>query len=1061
MIRIYELAKEIGTDSNRIIEFLGGDRKPASGIDDETAKRVREKFAPVKKEEKKVSKEMSENPEKKIGAPEKKETAVRKEPAKAPEKKPLPERPKAPQGEAPKKKKPVLLFRPENASKNNTFMKNQGSSTASSQKAPGRTAPDDRRNPARPQGKPVRPNPQTPPERRVIRPNVPTTAEQYRDYVKEETARPVRPRPKKEELPESAPAPVAEIPEVQPVIETPVTVPEETIIQPVAENIPAAEPVQETKKPETIEKTEKTEQPEDTEQQPVREKVKPERPKAERPKTEKPAPEKAPVRSIFDRNMGPLRNVYKEREEKEAKAREQRQLEGTDRQGQRPTGERRRPDGQRSTFTQRRDGTGRPAQGLQGGARQGQGTGRTGQQGQGRPAQGQNRGLFGQKTGGQTSGRFTKDQRGSAPSESAVPSKNDSRKRNNANGKTIDKQRQDRDRTGKKAENFKNLSKTTNQKNQKPQQPKKEEEVIKMITLPDVITLKELAEKMKMKPADIIKKQFLQGKMLTVNSEIPYEEAEEIAIGYDILCDHEVQVDVIEELLREDEEDEKLMVKRPPVVCVMGHVDHGKTSLLDAIRSTNVTSREAGGITQHIGAYMVECNGEKITFLDTPGHEAFTAMRMRGAQATDIAILVVAADDGVMPQTVEAINHAKAAGVDVIVAVNKIDKPAANVDRVKQELSEYELVPEDWGGSTIFVPVSAKTHENIDSLLEMILLLTEVKELKANPNREMRGIVIEAKLDKGRGPVATVLVQKGTLKVGDFVSAGSFYGRVRAMLDADGNAMKSATPSTPVEILGLNGVPNAGEVAIGHKNERDARSYAETFIAEEKKKMLADTKQKLTMDSLFAEIQAGNIKELPIIVKADVQGSVEAVKQSLEKLSNEEVQVKVIHGAVGLINESDVSLASASNALVIGFNVRPDAQAKSLAEQEHVDLRLYKVIYQAIEDVEAAMKGMLAPVYEERIIAHAEIRMTFKSSGVGMIAGSYVLDGTIERGASARITRGKDQIYDGPIASLKRFKDDVREVREGFECGIVFEKFTDIMEGDQIEVYKMVQVERK
>ncbi|MBO7364447.1 MAG: translation initiation factor IF-2, partial [Lachnospiraceae bacterium] len=478
-------------------------------------------------------------------------------------------------------------------------------------------------------------------------------------------------------------------------------------------------------------------------------------------------------------------------------------------------------------------------------------------------------------------------------------------------------------------------------------------------------------------------------------------------------------------------------------------------------RKTRVTASEAGGITQHIGAYTVDVNGKGITFLDTPGHEAFTAMRMRGAQATDIAVLVVAADDGVMPQTVEAINHAKAAGVDIIVAVNKIDKPGANVDRVKQEMTEYGLVAEDWGGTTVFVPVSAKTRENIDQLLEMILLVTEVKELKANPNRALGGLVIEAKLDKGRGPVATVLVQKGTLKVGDFISCGSFYGRVRAMLDADGNAVKSATPSMPVEVLGLNGVPNAGEVAIGHKNERDARSYAETFIAEEKKKMIAETKKRLTMDSLFAEIQAGNIKELPIVIKADVQGSVEAVRTSLEKLSNEEVTVKVIQKGVGAISESDVSLASASNAIIIGFNVRPDNQAKLLAEQENVELKLYRVIYQAIDDVQAALKGMQAPVYEEKVIGHAEVRMLFKASSIGMIAGSYVLDGIVRRNAQVRVTRGKDRIYEGVIQSLKRFKDDAKEVREGFECGIVLEKFNDLQEGDVIEAFEMVQVEPK
>ena len=596
-----------------------------------------------------------------------------------------------------------------------------------------------------------------------------------------------------------------------------------------------------------------------------------------------------------------------------------------------------------------------------------------------------------------------------------------------------------------------------------PPQPKKEEakvEEIKTIVIPEVITIKELADKMKLQPSAIVKKLFLQGTVVTINQEIDFEKAEEIAMEYDVLCEKEKKVNVIEELLKEEEEDEKDMVPRPPVICVMGHVDHGKTSLLDAIRQTNVTSREAGGITQHIGAYVVEYNGQKITFLDTPGHEAFTAMRMRGAQATDIAILVVAADDGVMPQTVEAINHAKAAGVEIIVAVNKIDKPSANVERVKQELSEYELIPEDWGGSTVFVPVSAHTKEGIPELLEMILLTAEVKELKANPNRRARGLVIEAQLDKGRGPVATVLVQKGTLKVGDAIAAGCCYGKVRAMMDDKGNRVKEAGPSTPVEILGLNDVPNAGEVFIAHQNEKEARSFAETFIAESKNKLIEDTKAKLSLDDLFSQIKAGNVKELPIIVKADVQGSVEAVKQSLVKLSNEEVVVKVIHGGVGAINESDVTLASASNAIIIGFNVRPDAQAKSIADREKVDMRLYRVIYQAIEDVEAAMKGMLDPVYEEQVTGHAVVRQTFKASGVGTIAGSYVLDGKITRGSKARITRDGEQIFEGPLASLKRFKDDVKEVNAGYECGLVFEGFNDLQEDDMIEVYIMVEVPR-
>ena len=589
----------------------------------------------------------------------------------------------------------------------------------------------------------------------------------------------------------------------------------------------------------------------------------------------------------------------------------------------------------------------------------------------------------------------------------------------------------------------------------------KQEEQIKQLVIPEVLTIKELADKMKIVPSVIVKKLFMQGKIVTVNQEVDYETAEEIAMEFDVLCEKEEVVDVIEELLKEDEEDESLMVKRPPVVCVMGHVDHGKTSLLDAIRNSNVTGREAGGITQHIGASVVEINGEKITFLDTPGHEAFTAMRMRGANSTDIAILVVAADDGVMPQTIEAINHAKAAGIEIIVAINKIDKPSANVERVKQELTEYELIPEDWGGSTIFVPVSAHTHEGIQDLLEMILLTAEVMELKANPNRAARGLVIEAELDKGKGSVATVLVQKGTLHVGDAIAAGSAHGRVRAMMDDKGRRVKEAGPSQPVEILGLNDVPNAGEVFVGCESDKEARAFAETFISQNKVKLLEETKSKMSLDDLFNQIQEGNLKELDIVVKADVQGSVEAIKQSLLKLSNDEVVVKIIHGGVGAINESDVILASASNAIIIGFNVRPDATAKDIAEREGVDLRLYRVIYNAIEDVEAAMKGMLDPVFEEKVLGHAEVRQTFKASGVGTIAGAYVLDGIFERNCSVRLIRDGIVVFDGPLASLKRFKDDVKEVRTGYECGLVFENYNDIKEGDQVEAYKMVETERK
>ena len=609
-----------------------------------------------------------------------------------------------------------------------------------------------------------------------------------------------------------------------------------------------------------------------------------------------------------------------------------------------------------------------------------------------------------------------------------------------------------------------NGQKNNNNRNNvnKPQPVQEAREEIKEITIPEYLTIKELADKMKIQPSVIVKKLFMQGQIVTINQEVDFETAQDIALQFEVIAEQEEKVDIIEELLREEEEDESKLVKRPPVVCVMGHVDHGKTSLLDAIRETNVIDREAGGITQHIGAYTVEVNGEKITFLDTPGHEAFTAMRMRGAQSTDIAILVVAADDGVMPQTVEAINHAKAAGISIIVAVNKIDKPSANIDKVKQELAEYELVAEDWGGQTIFVPVSAHTKEGIELLLEMILLEAEVCELKANPNRKARGLVIEAKLDKGKGPVATVLVQKGTLRVGDAVAAGSFYGKVRAMSNDQRERVNEAEPSTPVEILGLNGVPNAGEVLVATKNEKEARNFAETFIKDGREKLLegSKSKTKMSLDDLFSQIQAGELKELNIIVKADVQGSVEAVKQSLVKLSNDEVVVKAIHAGVGAINESDVILASASNAIIIGFNVRPDNMAKEIADRENVDLRLYRVIYQAIDDIEKALKGLLDPVFEEKVIGHAEVRQIFKASGVGTIAGSYVLDGVFRRGCSCRITRDGEQLFDGPLASLKRFKDDVKEVKSNYECGLVFEKYNDVKEGDIVEAYVMEEVPR-
>ena len=725
-----------------------------------------------------------------------------------------------------------------------------------------------------------------------------------------------------------------------------------------------------------------------------------------------------------------------------------------------------RKQGERGTAQQggrsQKPADGRSSRTGEGAARQtGRGQGRA-QGAQGRP-EGRNDGKFSGSRSGQRQGGRRGDNEAVFTPELTKTSKDSKRERDRENKnkkKDFDKMAGGGHRPNQGGRRtMSRLPKALQKPAPQPKQEEKKPEV-KEITLPEKLTIRELADAMKMQPSVIVKKLFMQGIMVTVNQEIDFEKAQEIALEYDIIAEPEEKVDVIGELLKEEEEDEADMVPRPPVVCVMGHVDHGKTSLLDAIRHTNVTRGEAGGITQHIGAYVVEINGQKITFLDTPGHEAFTAMRMRGADATDIAVLVVAADDGVMPQTIEAISHAKAAGVEIIVAINKVDKPSANIERVKQELSEYELIPEDWGGSTVCVPVSAHTGEGINNLLEMILLTAEVAELKANPNRAARGLVIEAQLDKGKGPVATILVQKGTLHVGDFIAAGACSGKVRAMMDDKGRRVKEAGPSTPVEILGLGDVPNAGEILMSFASDKEAKNFAAAFVSENKNRLLEETKGKLSLDNLFDQIQASDLKELPIIVKADVQGSVEAVKQSLVKLSNDEVVVRVIHGGVGAVNESDVSLASTSNAIIIGFNVRPDAMAKQLAEQEGVDLRLYRVIYQAIEDVEAAMKGMLDPVYEEKVIGHAEVRQTFKASGVGTIAGSYVLDGIFQRNCKVRITREGEQIFEGELASLKRFKDDVKEVKAGYECGLVFEGFNDVKEEDQIEAYIMVEVPR-
>ncbi len=585
------------------------------------------------------------------------------------------------------------------------------------------------------------------------------------------------------------------------------------------------------------------------------------------------------------------------------------------------------------------------------------------------------------------------------------------------------------------------------------------EDDIKIIQIEKTITVKELAEKIGTTSSDLVMRLMKRGVMANLNQEIDFELASSICEEFDILTEEAPEVDILEEAFKEDEDDnEKDLEERPPVVVVMGHVDHGKTSLLDSIRKSRVTEKEAGGITQHIGAYTVSIDNKPITFLDTPGHEAFTAMRMRGASVTDIAILVVAADDGVMPQTIEAINHAKAAGVEIIVAINKIDKESANPDRVKQELTEYGLLAEDWGGDTICVPVSAVSKQGIDNLLEMIILVAEMKELKANHKKKARGTVIEAKLDKGRGPVATILVQSGTLKVGDPIVAGSSYGKIRAMMNDKGQKVKSAGPSVPVEILGLSEVPSAGDSFYVAKSDKQARQVAEAVIAKDRVDMIKSTPQKVSLDDLFTQIQSGNMKELNIVIKADVQGSVEAVRSSLEKLSNEEVRIRTIHGGVGAITESDVMLASASNAIIIGFNVRPENMAKSVAEDQKVDVRLYRVIYNAIEDITAAMKGMLDPVYEEKVTGHAEIRQIFKASGVGTIGGSYVTDGKIVRNSQVRIIRDGIVVYEGELAALRRFKDDVKEVNAGYECGLLFNKFNDIKEGDMVEAFVMEQI---
>ena len=586
------------------------------------------------------------------------------------------------------------------------------------------------------------------------------------------------------------------------------------------------------------------------------------------------------------------------------------------------------------------------------------------------------------------------------------------------------------------------------------------EEELMVVEIPASIAVNLLAEKLDTTAVVLITSLMEKGIMATINQEIDFDTASILAEELDIILELEETVDIMEEIFIQEPDDERDLVSRPPVVVVMGHVDHGKTSLLDALRSSKVTEREAGGITQHIGASTIPVGDQQVTFLDTPGHEAFTSMRMRGAQVTDIAILVVAADDGVMPQTIEAINHAKAAEIQIIVAINKMDKPSANPDRVKQELADHGLLVEEWGGETICVPVSALQGEGLDTLLEMILLVAEMNEYKANPNKRARGTIIESELDKGRGPVATVLVQEGTLKVGDPIVAGLAYGRIRAMVDDKGKTVRKATPSMPVEILGLSEVPIAGDMFYVASSDKHARQVAEKVKAQGRNQLIVQTPSKVSLDDLFTQIQEGKVKDLNIIVKADVQGSVEAVRQSLERLSNEEVRIRIIHGGVGAVTESDVILASASNAIIIGFNVRPDSGARSVADREEVDVRLYRVIYNAIEDIEAAMKGMLEPEFKEKVLGHAEIRQTFKISSMGTVAGSYVTDGKVTRNSQVRIVRDGIVIYEGTLTSLKRFKDDAREVNTGYECGFMFDKFNDVKEGDVVESFIMEEIPR-
>ncbi len=717
-------------------------------------------------------------------------------------------------------------------------------------------------------------------------------------------------------------------------------------------------------------------------------------------------------------------------------------------------------------------GQGTPQQGQRYGrpVQQGQGAGQQGQRPYGRPAQ---QGQGGGRSGGYGQGGARSGGYGRAKMPDLVPSVEKERVSNYDPNKKQYVRQNDPERAAnrnnnRRRENNNNLmndnddfvrgkkKKKAAAKQHTPIEPIK---IDHAVMTAETITVRDLTERIGKPAGEIIKKLMMLGIIATINNELDYDTASLVASEFGVELELKLAATAEDALEKEDVEDaEEDLIPRPPVVTIMGHVDHGKTSLLDYIRKSRVTASEAGGITQHIGAYTVELNGQKITFLDTPGHEAFTSMRMRGAQATDIAVLVVAADDGVMPQTIEAISHAKAAGVQIIVAINKIDKVGANVERIKQQLTEYDLVCEEWGGDTIMVPVSAVTGEGVEQLLEMILLVAEVQDYKANPNRKARGIIIEARLDRGRGPVATVLVKNGTLRVSDTIVAGTSYGRVRAMVNDRGERVKEAGPSDPVEVVGFNDVPDAGDTITAVDDDKLSRQVAEERRAKQRAALIKE-QTKTTLDDLFSQISAGQVKDLNLIIKADVQGSVEAVRQSLEKLSTDEVHVHTIHGAVGAITESDVLLASTANAIIIGFNVRPDSNAREMAEREKIDVRLYRIIYQAIEDVENAMKGMLAPKYREVLLGHATVRQPFKVSGVGTIAGSYVTDGKIMRNAQIRLLRDNVVIHEGKIDSLRRFKDDVREVNTGYECGIGIENYNDIKENDVIECFVMEEIE--